>query len=60
MDIGDIGDLNVQDQRYDQMGKFCTGCGKGTYTETCLDDDRYGILHCSLCGLSIPRWIERP
>lgn len=38
----------------DMMGKACT-CG-GIYSESSIQDDMHGLLHCSKCNKQIERW----
>jgi len=43
----------------DMTGKFCQKCHKGKYEETSINDDRDGILHCTVCNDEIERWYPK-
>jgi len=36
----------------DQTGTECRECGKGVYKETGVQDDMFGVLHCSIKSCS--------
>lgn len=40
----------------DMTGKKCSNCSKGKYKETCMEDDRYGTLHCNKCNFMSVRY----
>jgi hypothetical protein len=47
--------IRIYPQESDMEGKECTGCSKGIYTETSINDDKDGILHCNHCGERMTR-----
>jgi NAD-dependent SIR2 family protein deacetylase len=44
--------------KIDLMEKDCEKCGKGYYTETSIQDDWHGLLHCSKCNHEVTRYKE--
>lgn len=43
--------------KFDNKGKSCLSCKQGVYKETSIVDDWTGVLHCSVCGVQVERWI---
>ena len=43
----------------DQTVTECRKCGKGIYKETGVQDDMFGVLHCSIksCRHQVDRWV---
>jgi hypothetical protein len=44
----------------DRTNTPCILCETGRYTETSMQDDWHGFLHCNGCGHEIKRWLEEP
>jgi Zn ribbon nucleic-acid-binding protein len=52
-------DVNIMEAKVDMKGKTCEKCKKGKYTETGVQDDMHGVLHCEKCGHETKRHKEK-
>ena len=52
-------DANIMEAKVDMKGKTCEKCKKGKYTETGVQDDMHGVLHCEKCGHETKRHKEK-
>lgn len=43
---------------YDNNEKECKRCHKSYYKETNFHDDLDGVLHCSVCGYEVRRYLK--
>lgn len=41
----------------DMTGVLCSNCQHGKFKETDSQDDMFGILHCTCCGIVSKRWL---
>ena len=48
-------DLDLDDY-LDMTDELCQSCRQGFYTETSIQDDMQGVLHCDDCGVEVTRY----